>query len=393
MRWVFSLLLIFALAVGLALFVEFNHGNVAIFWPPYRVDISVNMVVLGLIVGFLLLHLFLIATARLFDLPQRVSDYRLKQSETQGISAFKESVLALFEGRFGRAERLAEVAIKDTRFKEVAALVAARSAHRLRDFERRDRWLAASKTSEQSGNAQLMTLAELAVEERSESGAKDAIAAVTALHARGARHIHAQRTALRAYELTENWQEVIRLTRLLYKRSAIHPAASRGLLTRSHRALLKTFDEDLPGLKKHWSQMSAAEQRWPEVVEAASLAFSKAGDHSQAVKLITSRLDGEFSGPAADLYASLVAIPAKERLVKLEALLARIGPDFSLLRALGRVCFELQLWGKAQDYLQRSLASQPTVDAYLVLAEVYQATDRVDLANDAYRAAAKFNRA
>ena len=67
MRWVFSLLLIFALAVALALFVEFNHGNVAIFWPPYRVDISVNMAVLGLIVGFLLLHLLLIATAKLFD--------------------------------------------------------------------------------------------------------------------------------------------------------------------------------------------------------------------------------------------------------------------------------------------------------------------------------------
>ena len=183
---------------------------------------------------------------------------------------------------------------------------------------RSDKWLQASKTSQESGNAQLMTLAELAVEERSEAGAKDAIAAVNELHARGARHIHAQRTALRAYELTEDWPEVIRVTRLLYKRNAIHAAASRGLLTRAHRAIFKLFDADLAGLKKHWSQMSAAEQRWPEVVEAAALAFSKAGDNNQAVKLISARLDGEFSGPAADLYASLVAIPAKERLLKLE---------------------------------------------------------------------------
>jgi hypothetical protein len=42
MRWLVWLLLAFAAAVGLSLLLRFNQGNVAILWPPYRIDISVN---------------------------------------------------------------------------------------------------------------------------------------------------------------------------------------------------------------------------------------------------------------------------------------------------------------------------------------------------------------
>ena len=43
MRWLVWLLLAFAVAVGLSLLLRFNQGNVAIMWPPYRIDISVNL--------------------------------------------------------------------------------------------------------------------------------------------------------------------------------------------------------------------------------------------------------------------------------------------------------------------------------------------------------------
>jgi HemY protein len=394
MRWVFSVLLIFALAVALALFAEFNHGNVSIFWPPYRVDLSVNIVVIGLIVTFLLAHLALRTTGRLLDLPNRVSKYRQTRVELTSMIAFRDAVLALFEGRFGRAERLAEIAAADDKFESAASLVAARAAHRLREFKRRDSWLAREEGADTSqlSNAHLMTIAELAIEERSDSGARDAIDAVTTLQQRGARHIHAQRTALRAYEITENWPEVIRLCRVLYKKNALHPTASRGLLARSHRALLKTFESDLGGLKKYWAEMSSAEQRWPEVVEPASIAFAKAGGTSQAIKLISSRLDDSFSGAAAELYGSLEAIPAKERLQRLEKLVISVGPDAVLLRALGKVCLSMQLWGKAEDSLKQSASESPSVDTLLLLAEVYEKTDRQGLAFEVYRQAAKLSR-
>jgi HemY protein len=138
--------------------------------------------------------------------------------------------------------------------------------------------------------------------------------------------------------------------------------------------------------------MSSAEQRWPEVVEPASIAFAKAGGTSQAIKLISSRLDDSFSGAAAELYGSLEAIPAKERLQRLEKLVISVGPDAVLLRALGKVCLSMQLWGKAEDSLKQSASESPSVDTLLLLAEVYEKTDRQGLAFEVYRQAAKLSR-
>jgi HemY protein len=396
MRWLFSFLLILALAVALALFAEFNHGNVSIFSPPYRVDISVNVAVVGLIVAFLAMHAFLIALARLLDLPNRVQRYRSNRQELSTSLAFRDAVTALFEGRFGRSERLAEIAASDSKYTSTAALVAARAAHRMREFERRDDWMNREQASDKSNiksNAHLMTVAELAIEERNETSAQQAIDAVAELQSRGARQVHAQRTALRAFEITENWPEVIRLCRLLYKKNALHPTASRGLLARAHRAILRNFGDDLGALKKHWNDMSAAEHSWPEIIDPAAQAFARAGELSFATKLVSNRLDASYSGAAAELYASFEGIPGKDRLQRLEAMLSKIGPDPALLKALGRVCLSLQLWGKAEDYLKRSAKELPSVDTFLMLADLFEKTDREPLAFEVYRQAAKLSQA
>ena len=72
---IWSLLLVSA-AVGLALLMRVNHGNVAIFWPPYRLDVSVNLALVVLVAGFAALHLLLVALANALDLPARVREFR-----------------------------------------------------------------------------------------------------------------------------------------------------------------------------------------------------------------------------------------------------------------------------------------------------------------------------
>lgn len=47
---------LFAAAVALALFAGDNDGTVTVFWPPYRVDLSVNLLLLLLALLFALLY-------------------------------------------------------------------------------------------------------------------------------------------------------------------------------------------------------------------------------------------------------------------------------------------------------------------------------------------------
>jgi uncharacterized protein HemY len=49
---------------------------VTLFWPPYRVDLSLNLVLLLLLAAFALLHAALGALAALFDLPRQALRWR-----------------------------------------------------------------------------------------------------------------------------------------------------------------------------------------------------------------------------------------------------------------------------------------------------------------------------
>ena len=62
--------------------------------------------------------------------------------------------------------------------------------------------------------------------------------------------------------------------------------------------------------------------------------------------------------------------------------------DARLLDALGRMCLQQRLWGKAQSYLEASLAVEPTQQTHLELARLADQLERPEEANKHYRASA-----
>ena len=63
MRAALWLLVLFAIAVAGALFAGNNQGTVTLFWPPYRIDLSLNLVVLLLAGAFFFAHAVMRALA------------------------------------------------------------------------------------------------------------------------------------------------------------------------------------------------------------------------------------------------------------------------------------------------------------------------------------------
>ena len=76
MRAALWLMALFAIAAVSALFAGNNHGTVTLYWPPHRIDLSLNLVLLALALGFLTLHLALRALSALLRIPQRARDWR-----------------------------------------------------------------------------------------------------------------------------------------------------------------------------------------------------------------------------------------------------------------------------------------------------------------------------
>ena len=73
MRAALWLLGLFGAAVAVALFAGNNQGTVTLFWPPYRVDFSLNMVVLLLVGGFVTLHAAFAGLNALLTLPRQAA--------------------------------------------------------------------------------------------------------------------------------------------------------------------------------------------------------------------------------------------------------------------------------------------------------------------------------
>ncbi len=386
MRSIIWTLLLVTFAVGLAMLLKVNQGNVAIVWPPYRIDVSINLALLVILGTFLVVHLLLVGLATALRLPERVREYRVRRERDEAAFALRDSVLALFEGRFGRAERLAQNARQDPSFSGPAALIAARAAHRLREPERRDKWLDAADTEPTALHAQLVTRAELAMEDRDPAAAIDA---VRDLHGRGARHIHSLRIALRAYEASEDWDQMLATLRQLEKRDALHPSAVRGLKTRACRALFARRTGEPVRLKELLSSLRGDERTQPEIAEAAALAFARTGDPAQAQRLLEAALDQQIAPRLLQAYAGLDEVSLRDRIARVEQWRERYGEEPSLLLALGRLCAAQALWGKAEEYLLHSLRLDPQPEAHVMLADTYEAMGRPDAAGEHFEAAAR----
>ncbi len=111
MRSALWLLLLFGVAVAVALFAGNNQGSVTLFWPPYRIDLSLNLVLLLLVAGFFIVHTAIRALSALFDLPRQALRWRTQQKERAMHGALLDALSHLLAGRYIRARKSAEAVL------------------------------------------------------------------------------------------------------------------------------------------------------------------------------------------------------------------------------------------------------------------------------------------
>ena len=111
MRAALWFLALFGVAVASALFAGSNQGTVTLFWPPHRIDLSLNLVILLLTLAFITLYAALRALAALLALPRRARRWRLHQKERAMHGAMLDAVALFMAGRFLRSRKTALAAL------------------------------------------------------------------------------------------------------------------------------------------------------------------------------------------------------------------------------------------------------------------------------------------
>jgi HemY protein len=390
MRIFLWLVALMAIAVGMAVGLHSNPGNVVLFYPPYRVDISLNLFVLLTILAFAVLYFTIRAIRATQKMPGRVAHYRLQRREREANKALREAQKALFEGRFGHAEKAAQRAGDLPENAGLAALIGARAAHRMRQGARRDTWLARIAGDNSLKVARLMTTTELLVDDHKPDAA---LAAVTELNASGTRHIHALQLSLRANQQARNWPEVLRLVKLLDKRRALHPALSTRLRELAYDSLLSDPAHDSESLLRLWATVPAEDRKTPFVAARAAHAFNQRALHEQARMIAEKSLDFEWDERVIAVYGDSAAGAGSQALLaQIEACeewLKQRPTDAALALTLGALCLRQKLWGKAQRYLEQALSDageqSQLRSTHLKLAQLHEALQQQEQAAFHYK--------
>jgi len=381
-RWLSSALLLALLAAFTALFLRINVGNVALFVPPYRIDVSVNLALLALVLLLSAVYWVARVVQKMADFPEQVRLYRARREEIGANRALVESVKNFFEGRFARAEKSARAAQSSSLTAGMAALVGARAAHRMQEYSRRDEWLDLAGLDAEIETARLVTSAEMLTEQRENDAA---LSAINRLQREGRRHIHAMRIALSANLQSGRWDEALKAVRLLEKRNALHPVLSRRLKFTIYRELFAAQSTDPAALEAMWRSVPEAERQLPEIALEAARLFNESD--AELGRLAAEAIDAalrqspavwdDASLPLLDEYARAQGLSPRDQLERVEAWLKATPPTgpirAGLLRTAGLICLRQQLWGKSKAYLLESLAADRDASTLLALARLADA--------------------
>ena len=379
MRTLFWVIALFALAVGLVIAARYNEGYVLVALPPYRIEIALSLLLVLLAVGFIVLHsaVRLISSALL--MPSRVREYRLARRRDKAQSCLTSAFEAYFEGRYARAEQAATQSIELGENARLAAIVAARAAHELRAYERRDAHLKRAAAGAPEHDAiSAITEAEFLLDERRPQEALEQLKRLPR------RHTAALKLELKAQQQMRHWDEVSALVPELEKRGVLDPDQAEKVRTHALAESLTRKAGDAYALDEAWKKVSEADRTQPVVAAAAARAYIRLARSADAQVIIEQSLEAQWDGELVELYADTAADSVRQ-IERAEEWLKQHPNDAALLLALGRVCARQALWGKAQSYLEASISVEPTHAAHLELARLHEKLGNDDGARRHYR--------
>lgn len=390
MRFFLRLVALFAIAVGLAVVARYNSGNVVVFFPPYRVDLSLNFFLVLLTLLFFVLYGLMWTIRTTQKLPGRVIDYRRQKQEINANAALRDSLKAMCEGRFGQAEKAASRAAQLPENRGVSALLAARAAHRMGQMERRDIWLASIEDNPTLKTARLITMLDLLVDDYQSQAALNI---VKEMDASGTRHIYALRLALKAHQQARNWSEVLRLVHILDKHDALHPILSKRLRELAYDELLSDVSHDAESIIRLWSTISSEDRGKPFIAIRAAKAFNRHGLQENARAIVEKSMATEWDVRLMSVYRDAMAAEGTPALLAqiehCEAWLLKALNDAELALTLGTFCLQQKLWGKAQRHLEQALSDASTsrtiCEAHLKLGQLHESLGNQEKAAEHYR--------
>lgn len=383
MKTLFTFLIILALAMFMGVVAYQDNGYVLIGRGYTTIEMSLALFIILQISLYLLIAFSFRVIKQTWSFPDFIKQQHTQSKTKKALKTSRQGLIALAQGQWKKAEKALIKNVGNSETPLLNYLSAARAAQKQNQPERRDHYLSLAHQSMPDADfAVELTQAELQL---AHGQLEQSLATLVHLKSISPKHEHVLHLLAQIYEKLSSWKELqallpelkkykvanelelYRLQKLVFinlLKNAAKTTDSADHLISTWQTLPKELKNDTDLILKYANRLIQFKQN--EVVEP----------------LLKSAIKHQWSTQFIYLYGLVVTAQPQNQLDFAESLIKQHDKNPILLLTLGRLCLNLELWGKAQAYFEASLGVKPIAETYKELALLMEQLDENELSTD-----------
>lgn len=382
MKLLFFGLVTLFVAVVVALLAIEDPGYVLFAVGEWTLETTLALVVVVLVLGFSLLYFLIRTGVKVLAVPSDVRHWKKHRREQKAIMSLTQGLIDLAEGHWQNAEKKVMKYVDSSDASLLNYLAAARAAQAQDADQRRDNYLKLAHENHPSADIAVgLTQAELQL---NQNQLEQCLATLRHLHQLAPKHPQVLKALALLYQRLEDWQLLLEIIPLLRKRKAMKVEAIEELAQQAYVALLQSASS-ADDLSKTWKRIPDSAQEKENILMLYVQRLLALSESDLAEPLLRHALHRQFSDDLLLCYGKIESADPARQLNFVESLLAKNERDAAALLTAGRLSLRNKLWGKARSYLEASLNSKPSVEAYNELGNLLERMNETDAAAECYR--------
>jgi HemY protein len=380
------IILIFIVLVGsvyLGIQLSEDPGYVLIAINHWTIETTAWVALVGLLLLFIVLHGLLVLSHRLGQLPEAFRQWRIKRRTQKAQSTTRQGLIEFSEGYWSSAKNHLIKALPDTDSPLLNYLTAARAAQEMGENQLRDDYLREAQQSMPDAKIAVeLTQAQLQLANQQW---EQALATLRHLQDLAPHHPYVLKLLMELYQEVRDWPQLIALLPDLQKNEIITGYAFEKL---RHHTYLQAMSDlarigNLDALTNVVNKLPKPLKYDPDLMACYCQFLVKNNQIVLAESVLRHCLRKEFSEKLVAIYGQFYI--DEKQLAFAESLLKKHPNSAALNLSLGHLCIENNLWGKAKNYLEKSISLEENPVAYAEMGKLHERFGEQEAACSAYR--------
>ena len=377
-RWALSVLALAAVAVTLALAGRYGSGYVVFVVPPWRAEMSIMLFVMLLTVSFAAGYQLIRVAVKTYRLPRQIRKGKIEHERAKARILLLESLQLLFSGEFRNAEARARTAMQHDETRDMAAAVAAWAAyeggHSSAAVPYLDHIRNAGSSRMRDVSKAYMLLAD--------GKSAEALSLLKTLAASDPKNPGVLKMKVEAEVAGKAWEDVLVTLAPLTRSGMLPEGAAQQIRLNAELNLIQSKPANPEVIVEAWKAFSKESRFDAAMAATVATRLISIGCFDEAKEVIEETIDARgiegWDSQLAAIYAACKTNSTLAQIERAERWLRQHARDAVLLATLGKLCMRQALWGKAQSYLEASVALEPSLDAHMTLARLMEQLGRND---------------